>query len=160
MYSTRGGAGPFLTALVPFETGRGPFYSNRSLGWVKPADDDPRAGMLMDCPDGEVGIVHREQWLQPAPSPLGGSGRGFTKPSPLLRDQRGIPRAVAAPRKAWDREIVRRTGTLKRLAPVLGKRQRTFGMRSWNKSRPSAIYYAECNNRLEIRQCSRMERPP
>jgi hypothetical protein len=35
---------------------------------------------------------------------------------------------------------------VKRLALPLGNRQRNFGIRSWNKSRPSVIYHAECNS--------------
>jgi hypothetical protein len=44
---------------------------------------------------------------------------------------------------------MRRSAKLRPHRP-LGNRRRTFGMRSWNKSTPSAIYHAECNNSLGL----------
>ena len=53
----------------------------------------------------------------------------------------------------------RRMGT-PRANATLRNVPRIFGMGFWNRSRPSAISYTECNNNWEIRQCSSMEGRP
>jgi hypothetical protein len=93
------------------------------------------------------------------------NSRSLPPPTPVKQTDRGEASernaaGVAVLRKAWG--LTARSwlawGTLRRLTPAFGNGQ--LGMRSWNKSRPSAIYHAECNNSLDTRQCSRLERPP
>jgi hypothetical protein len=98
-------------------------------------------------------------------SPTAWNSRSLPPPTPVKQTDRGEAgernaAGVAVLRKAWG--LTARSwlawGTLRRLTPAFGNGR--LGMTSWNKSRPSAIYHAECNNSLDTRQCSRLERPP